>query len=201
MKRILVTILVGVLCISSLQAQKHFTFKGVEINGSIQYFSEKLKKEIPDLKKEYVDATGIYTGSFAGVRDCHIIMYPNVKGDTKMVVVAFPSTDDYGTLKSQYDKYCTLMTEKYGEPAASFEEYDGYVSETNDSRKMDLISQGKATITTHYELENGTITVLISKDAFSTIATALGNPRGAVLIYYNDAKNDNVDKKAEYDDL
>lgn len=194
MKRIIALFFTVALCIS-LSAQEHFKFKGVEINGSVSSFYNKLKQQIPDLKGIIEEGIGSYTGTFAN-KECTIICYPNSKGNVYMVAVVFPDERSWASIKSSFLDYCSILTEKYGTPIAKLRQFSSPYYE-GDGYEISAFHQDKATWVNMYETDNGSVTVGIKPG--STYKAA------SLILFYTDTANKNVEDQAKeravYDDL
>lgn len=194
MKRIIIFCFATVLCLS-LSAQEHFKFKGVEINGSVSSFYNKLKQQIPDLKGTIEDGAGAYTGTFAS-KECSIFCYPNAKGNVYLIAVLFPDDRSWTSVKNSFLDYCSILTEKYGTPTTKIRRfYSPY--EEGDGYEISAFHQDKATWVNMYDTDNGSVTVCIRPG--STYKAA------SLVLYYTDTINKNVEdqakEKAVYDDL
>lgn len=194
MKRCFVFVIATLLCLS-LSAQEHFKFKGVEINGSVSSFYNKLKQQIPDLKGTIEEGVGVYTGTFAS-KECSIFCYPNSKGNVYLIAVLFPDERTWSSVKSSFLDYCSVLTEKYGTPTSKLRKFSSPYEE-GDGYEISAFHQDKATWVNQYETENGSVTVGIrAGTTYKDIS---------LVLYYSDTKNkiveDQVKEQAVYDDL
>lgn len=189
--------------IKALFTKGHLTFKGIEIDGSLDDFYNKLKKEIPDLDGVIFDTGGLLKGTFAGKRGCTIILRANTENTVMNVGVTFPAKDSWNLLKDEYDDLCLNLKLKYGEPAATLNKYEPPFKE-GDGRELQGLLQQKVSLAQFFLVDNGYIQVSLIKaiSTESTIAEAMAKEsQGAVTIYYHDYKNNMTDEYAKYNDL
>lgn len=189
--------------IKSLFTKGHLTFKGIEINGSLDDFYKKIKQEIPDLDGAIFDTGGVLKGTFAGKRGCTIILRSNTNNIIKNVGVNFPSPKNWSLLKDEYDDICLNMMHKYGEPAVVLNKYEPPFKE-GDGRELEGLQEQKVLLGQFFFVDNGYIQVSIIKTIAtgSTLSDILGDEgQGNVTIYYHDYKNNMFDDFAKYNDL
>lgn len=185
MKKILITLCIIMLSFA-MRAQEHMTFMGIPIDGKISAFVQKLE----DKGFTYVN-TGygvtFLTGTFAGNRNCIILVGSSIKSLTVWkVVVAFPSKSSWESLKNEYQTMKSLYSRKYGEPdifeyfTSPYYEGDGY--------EMTALSTGKATYESFFKTNDGYIHLAI-KD---------GKYRGGyVTVGYEDGINVKIKSQEE----
>ena len=101
---------------------EHLEFKGVPIDGNIDYFVSELKKQgFEELHR--LDAGVIMTGKFTG-KDANIYILPSAKTRTVWKVSAqFGKDESWQDLKSYYFEYVKLYASKYGEPSSHYEPF------------------------------------------------------------------------------
>ena len=157
--------LILVIASVTMSAEGHMTFKGVELNGSLQEFVSKMETQGFTLKKYLDTANGaIMKGSFMGYSNCEIYIYttPNSK-IVRLVKVYLPEQENnWYSLKSDYTNSVEAFTNKYGKPkdqvnffSKPFDEGDGYEMTGVKSEKCNFIS--------FWELDKGIIIVEITK--------------------------------------
>ena len=195
MKRIILSLFALVVCFT-LYSQEHLKFKGIEMNGSVTYFCDQLKEQIPDLKGKIVEDHGMYTGSFAGVSGCSIIVYPNPLGDVRLVVVVFPEVTTWATLKSNYNELNATLQKKYGKASGYARKFETPY-EDGDGYELSALSLGKVSFGDVYTVDKGEIMILMNKGS--------NHNSGSVMVSYTDEINNNVEtskkQQAAYDDL
>ena len=124
MKRFLF-LMISILFAYSTYAQQeseHLTFKGVPIDGSLASFTAKLKAE--GFKMETIDGNAaLMRGDFSG-ETCDIAIYSTENArNVYRVMVVFPETSTWASLESDYNKYKSSLTKKYGKPTSSTEKF------------------------------------------------------------------------------
>jgi len=188
MKRI---VFVCLLALSlTVSAQEHLTFKGVEINGSLESFTQKLKaKGLTHLM--YNGNQTFLKGSFAGYDNCTIIASPNENGNVTKVMASFPAHSSWSTLYQNYSSIRDLLTRKYGEPALNDEIWQGYSVPTDDNSRMYEVRMDRAKFVSAWNTPNGEIDLMIKY---------VGGDCVVVLVYF-DAAGQEAALQSAYDDL
>ena len=185
MKKILITLCIIMLSFA-MRAQEHMTFMGIPIDGKISTFTQKLEdKGFTYVKAE--DGVTFLTGTFAGNRNCIILVGSSIKSLTVWkVVVAFPSKSSWESLKNEYQTMKSLYSRKYGEPNI----YEFFISPyyEGDGYEMTAISIGKA----HYE------SFFKTNDGYIHLAIKDGKYRsGYVTVEYEDGINVKIKSQEE----
>ena len=183
MKRIL-TIAVFIFSFMFVMAQtpnKHFTFKGIPITGTLESFAQKM--EAKGLKKIYSDKTRVYfKGEFAGYSDCEIYVYKAPKRNiVYQVVVFFPEKSSWANLEKEYYKFKGMLTNKYGKPASYSETFKKGKSAVSDFSKMLSLKEGNCNYATGWEVDNGSIQMYISPK--------IDTDKGIIILTYVDKIN------------
>ncbi len=166
-------------------AQEHLSFKGIQIEGSMTAFCQKLKaKGFSQLGRD--NNFTLFTGDFTG-RQANVGVASTDDGkNVHSVVVLFDKSEDWNTLVNTYDYYKALYIRKYGEPNACLE-YNPSKSDSNISLMYQL-GQGTVTYASEWNVIGGTIELLIEKVDYS---------KGMVVIKYRDSQN--VEAKIQKD--
>ena len=179
MKQILLLAVALFLSFGAMAQTQHFTFRDIPINGTVEEVGAKLK----ELGYTPTDSPSKYTGQFIG-EDCAIYLLDS--DYTKMVysiVAQFEPASRWSSLKADFREVKELCTSKYGKPTLSRESfsspyYDG------DGYEMTAVKVDKCNYVAQWKVENGEVTVLISKS-------------GSIAIYYTDKTNEELDEKAK----
>ena len=155
-------IAVSTLHAQDLEAQKsdtiqHMKFMGIEMGGDISSFVEKIKQK--GFKYESTLDGGIQAlnGSFAGVNNCTIMIYPNNKKNVYSASVIFPFADTWSALNTTYHKIKSMLIQKYGEPYSCTEEFDSFIESLDDIDKMLHIKMGRCNYSTSFLFNEGFI--------------------------------------------
>lgn len=174
-----------------MMGQEHMKFKGVEIDGSLSEMVTKLKtKGFTYLGAE--DGIAILQGDFAGYRDCQIVVLSMKEtGKVNAVAVAFPDREEWSSLKGDYDRLKSMLTEKYGEPSQVIEKFNKDYVPDNWFRFHYIISDG-ATWMSAFETLNGTIELYMNKVDYD---------KATVILKYYDKANTDVVRASAMDDL
>ena len=195
MKRLL-TIVAFIFSFMFVVAQtpnKHLTFMGIPITGTLENFAQKL--EAKGFEKKYSDKTSVeFEGEFAGYSGCTIHVFkirnPNI---VYQVAVCLPKKSSWANLEKEYYKLKGMLTNKYGEPSSHPETFKEGALTFNDAAKMSSLKEGNCDYWTGWKVDNG----IIILDIAPIIDTDDGNIR---LTYFNKI-NDALAKKAKEDDL
>ncbi len=170
---------------------KHILFKGIPVNGPINDFVSKLKTSGFTVFSSDNNSVSL-RGEFAGFQDCSIgVTSLKDKDLVSSVVVFLPKQDTWNLLSSSYFKLKSLLTEKYGTPFISKEEFEGF-SPNTDNEKMMYTRLGECKYKTFFRVEGGSISLGI---------TTGKNRECFVTLVYQDTANGLLEKKKAIDDL
>ena len=195
MKRLLtiVFLIFSFMFVMAQTPNKHLTFKGIPITGTVENFAQKMEakglKRIPSDKR-----WAAFVGEFAGYPKSLIFVYkiPN-RNIVHKVIVFLPPKNSWARLEEEYDKFKGMLTNKYGEPSWYSETFKEGKSAVSDFSKMLLLKEGNCDYWTQWEVENGDIKV--------DIAPIIDTDDGNIRIAYFDKINDALADKAKEDDL
>jgi len=189
MKKI-ISIIALVLCTLAVSAQtNHMKFKGIPMEGTLQNFTNKLKL------KGYTpmgikDGVSLLNGEFAGYKDCQIYAIADKSGMICKVAVIFPKMDRWSELESCYNKYKSMLTEKYGAPESCTEIFQNdYIDD--DNRRMHELKMDRCKYITDFVCDEGDIKLEISHESFTCFV---------ILSYFDKVNQDKLRKKI-MDDL
>lgn len=186
----LVTVLASFAQIKS-DSSKHLTFKGVPIDGTLSVYVSKMK-QTGFTHQSTNDGLAILEGEFASYKNCTVgVSTLKQKDLVSKIAVIFPDRDNWSTLSSNYFNLKELLTEKYGDPSKSIEEFQSYTP-TNDGSKMNQVMLGACKYYTVYETGKGTIQLSIEHN---------GTTKCFVSLAYFDKINSDTEKKQALDDL
>lgn len=166
-------------CSLSANAQEHFTFRDIPINGSEKEFGNKLL----EIGYEATAHPSAFTGKFIG-EDCTIFLLSSEY--TKSVYsigISFNSENRWITLKSTYNNIKEMYSEKYGKPSMSREYFDSPYYD-GDGYELSAVKQNKCNYISFWEMENGSISLAIHTDC-------------SIALLYSDKANKELDKKTK----
>lgn len=170
---------------------KHLTFKGVPIDGKLADYIIKMKKS-GFTHKGTKDGVAILEGDFASYKNCIVgVSTLKQKDLVSKIVVLFPDRETWSALSSNYFNLKELLTEKYGKPSESVEEFQSYTPE-DDGSKLTQVQLGACKYYTTYETEKGSIQLTIEHDDVRSCFVKLA---------YFDKLNGDTIKKQALDDL
>jgi hypothetical protein len=186
-------IILGIVAFTSMisfaqnQSSQHLSFKGVPIDGTLSQYVAKMKQSgFTMLGTE--DGIAILEGDFAGYKGCTIGV-GTLKGKdlVSKITVIFPKRNTWSTLYGNYASLKKMLTEKYGEPTESVEEFQSkYVND--DRNKMYAVKMDRCKYYAIYETEKGSIELSINHESY-------------VVLSYFDKINGDIIKAKALDDL
>ena len=174
-------------------ADGHLTFKGMEINGTLNAFSNQLTSK--GYKHVYTSDDGdakIFSGAFAGVEDCEIFVLatPNSHIVWK-VVVYLPKQTTWYALKSRYEDYKNSLTNKYGAPADDFHFFSSPYYE-GDGYELQALNGDKCDYAAYYDTDLGVISISLY---------GAGYGKGQVKIGYEDKVNTKLKNESKKESM
>lgn len=174
---------------------KHLTFKHIEIDGKAQKFIGRLSENGFKIAHNYNNENrgAILRGTFAGIKDCRIIVSGTAKSQIVWSVsVDFCFSNNWDFLKNFYFQYKNKLEMKYGIPKQCYEDFftvlwpDCY---EGDGHEIKDISTMSASYTSYFETIGGTVALWI-------YSTKL-EKNGYLRLQYIDAINSEVAKKED----
>lgn len=146
---------------SNTETNKHMTFKGVPIDGTLNEYVSKMKQSGFTLIGTE-DGVAMLEGDFASYKGCIIgVATLNGKDLVSKIAVIFPEQETWSSLSSNYYYLKELLTEKYGQPSEIVEKFDTYSEPVDDGDRMHEVKMDNCKYFTTYELENGSIQISI----------------------------------------
>lgn len=197
MKRLLSSLFFTIIVLNSFaqvkpDSSKHLSFKGIPINGTLADYVSNMKKS-GFTHKGTKDGVAILEGEFASYKSCIVgVSTLKQKDLVSKIAVMFPDRETWSSLSSNYFNLKELLSEKYGSPSESVEEFQSTTPD-DDGSKMILAELGSCKYYTTYETEKGTIQLSIEHDG--------GKTRCFVKLAYFDKINSETVKKQALDDL
>lgn len=195
MKRILIALLFIFSCIGAMaqNANEHFKFMGIPINGTLESFSQKLVAKGMKRQQGW-DNTGAFSGTFAGERNCEVYVnrIPS-RNIVYKVVVCLPSRDTWDWLEKDYNEFKRMLTSKYGEPYKCSESFKEGTYVGSDHLKISALKEGKCDYLSIWGMNEGLI--------FLDIFNGDGSPDCCVRLVYIDLINGTLADSSKQDDL
>jgi hypothetical protein len=191
----LIFVITTIVSLAQAQANKetsgHLTFKGVPIDGTLGEYTVKMEMSgFTQMSTE--DGVSILQGDFASYKNCVVgVATLKQKDLVNRITVIFPEQDTWSGLSSNYFSLQEMLTEKYGKPADSEEQFDGLVPR-DDNSKMHDVKMDRCKYYTTYETEKGSIQLSIEHDGFI---------RCYVQLSYYDKINGEIIRKNALGDL
>lgn len=197
MKKIL-AIIVSLICILPICAEGHMTFRGVEIDGTIEsvinqltaqgfenievnktemlesIFGEEAEKAEAILESllgpEVNENKGEMVGIFTGKKVTLNIIGTATSNTAMSIEVVYEPISQWSKLKSEYDQLSLLLADKYGAPKKDV------CDVCDEYNPVHEISMDRGSVYKTYQTEEGKITISISG-------------RSRIMISYTDAIN------------
>ena len=194
MKKIIILSIIGLftmMAIAQSQPYEHLAFKGVPIDGTLNEYVSKMQQSGFTLMGTN-DGAAMLQGDFAAYRGCTVVVATLKQKDlVSAITVIFPACNTWASLSSNYFSLKEMLTEKYGEPSESVENFQPNEPE-GDVFKITYVKLDDCKYHTTYETGKGRIGLTISHE-------------GAVSCYvtltYFDRINGEIIKAKAMDDL
>ncbi len=165
------------LSCSAFAQDEHFKFKGVEIDGTVESFSNELENV-----GFSIIAEGALEGTFAG-DDCSIYILTTKKGLVYGVCAVRSKKTNWTTLKRDFLTIKEGYIKKYGEPFSDVHKFTKPYYE-GDGYEMTAVRTNNVMYACSWIFDNGKITEMIFKE-------------GSVILYYTDKINDSIREAQE----
>lgn len=187
-------LLLAVILLSSIsysqETTNHLKFKGVPIDGSLFEFTSKMKAK----GFEYMgaeDGMAVFTGEFAGYKQCYIIA-KSLKSTNKVsqVAVAFGEYDTWSRLHNSYATLKSMLTQKYGSPTEEIEKFESSIEPTDDNDKLYEVQFNRCKYISLWEIENGNIELSIDHAKLDCIVKLIYTGKANYTDVYNSAIDD-----------
>jgi hypothetical protein len=131
-------------------------------------------------------------GDFASYKNCTVgVSTLKAKDLVSKIVVLFPEVENWSSLSTNYFNLKELLTEKYGHPSESREEFQSYTPD-NDGSKLIQVELGACQYYTFFETEKGSIQLSIEHEGVRSCFVKLA---------YFDKINSETIKKEALNDL
>lgn len=195
MKKI-ITLFTCIIISSALLAQtEHLKFKGIPIDGTLEKFSEALIEIGFELNEDSKEDEMFLIGDFAGYKDCRVYVSTLDNIDlVNFVSVAFPDRDSWSSLLRDYTSLKDMLTEKYGDPSDSVEDF--YNKEArSDSDMLFEIRTDNYDYHSVFNTDRGEIVLSVEHYTF------FFTEHYYVSIQYYDKMNSNIIKEHAIKDL
>lgn len=166
MKKIFLAIVATILSISAFSQSGHLTFKGIQIDGTLNQFVSNMKSA-GFFSAGQKDGTVVLKGDFAGYKGCYIIVSTLRNKDlVSRIVVMFPECSNWSILDGNYSKLKEMLTTKYGEPSESVEEFQNSYAGRNDDFKMHELKMDRCHYQTIFQTDKGYILLRLMHDNY-----------------------------------
>lgn len=164
--KIVLSFLIVILTTLSLNAQvkqdsivDKLKFNGVEIDGNIDKFVNKMKTK-GFIVKETKDNIVTMLGEFIG-KECRLYVIPTPKSKIVCKVAIFFGGGSWESLKREYNNVKDLFSKKYGKPSNEYEFFkDPYYE--GDGYELQALKNDKCVYASFYTPKGGAIMVEIS---------------------------------------
>ena len=193
MKKHLTLFLACLLFAGTVFAQQHLSFKGVPIDGSLKAYTDAMVKAGFHYEGTY-DGVDLLSGDFAGYKGCTIGVSTLKKCDVvSHIAVIFPNKETWSSVLNDYETLKSMLTQKYGYPSDSKEEFTDYIGKYDNYFVMEAIKGDKYNWYAIFSTELGDIELsIIEGTKYHTAAIRLS--------YYDKSNSEKV-RSAAMDDL
>ncbi|EKD31394.1 MAG: hypothetical protein ACD_77C00339G0001, partial [uncultured bacterium] len=146
------------------ETSDHLTFKGIPIDGPLNEYISKMKNGgFTHIVTE--SGVAMLKGDFAAYKNCFVgVSTLKQKDLVSKITVIFPEQDTWSSLSSNYFSLKELLTEKYGEPSESLEEFQSSLKQIDDNQKMYEVIFDRCKYYTTYKTDKGSIQLIIDHD-------------------------------------
>ena len=178
MKKI-VCVIFAITLFFGATAQKHLTFMGVPIDGTLDQFAKQVKgKGLTHVQR--VSDIDLYFGSFLGY-DCVVGAVPLEDKDLVYSVLAciFPF-EDWSTLQKTYLDVKKKLTAEYGTPTEVEEKF--LTTPRNDDERFKAVVDGKCSYKASYTTKLGEIdiSIIVNEDTGPTVIVQFTDKENAL---------------------
>ncbi|RZA02089.1 MAG: hypothetical protein EOP47_08345 [Sphingobacteriaceae bacterium] len=188
MKKRLIT-LVAILSTIASYAQTHLAFKGVPIDGKLSEYILRMKQN-GFTQMEAPVGGAIFKGDFASYKDCKVVVSTLKDKDlVSKITVTFPVQESWSALSSNYFNLKEMLTEKYGQPSESIENFSSR-EPRDDGAKMTYVHLDYCKYITTYKTDKGSIQLSIKNAPLGAYVT---------LAYIDKINGDIIRAKAKED--
>lgn len=156
------------------------SFNGITIGGKLSEFVSAMKEKGYTYVKATETGGAIMSGTLSGnIVELWISVTPKTKLVWKLSIY-FPENDSWYSMKSEYEKYKSALTEKYGTPDKTFEffkspYYDG------DGYEMTAVRVEKAVFSTYWIKNESNYAISLSITKFSQLRISYENVRNSSI--------------------
>ena len=193
MKTIILTITFAITTMFSIaQTSEHLSFKGVQIDGKLDEYVNKMKQNgFTHLGTQ--KGIAILNGDFAGYKNCNVGVSTLSQNDlVYKISVLLPEQDKWSGLSSNYFELKQMLIEKYGSPKEEVEKFDGNSQPKDDNSKMYQVKFDRCKYYSIWNTEKGEIQLSIDHNDSSSC--------NVKLLYLDKINGDKIKAKAK-DDL
>lgn len=176
----------------TVSAQEHLKFKGVPIDGTLKNYTNAMINAGFQYEGTQ-DGVAVLSGDFAGYKGCIVGVSTLQNCDVvSWIAVIFPEKDTWISVLGDYEHLKDMLTEKYGNPQKSKEEFTGYIGDYDNGMVMHALSKDEYVWFTSFSTELGEIELSIISSDYS---------KASVRLRYYDKINSEKVREAAMDDL
>ena len=191
-KYILSGIFSVITVLSFAQTERHLSFKGVPLEGTLNEYVAKMKQNGFTLIKTEEESAFLH-GDFAGYKSCIVgVSTLKQKDLVYKIAVIFPESDTWSSLSSNYFNLKDMLTEKYGDPAVEIEKFDTYSEPRDDRGRMHAVQFDNCKYQSIWSMEQGQIELSIDHQSVLSCYVR--------LLYFDKINGDKI-KSSAIDDL
>ncbi len=150
-------VLLNVSSFSLFGQDNHITFKGIPVDGTIKEFTVIMENNgFSFITESDRTLQAGFMGKFSG-EECIITAAFTPASKTVWSVSAhFPEDDSWYYLSTKYDRFKSLMEEKYGKPDTDFHFFSRPYKDM-DGHELDALYEKKCHYHCSFKVDNGTV--------------------------------------------
>lgn len=191
MKAKFLTTLFFLIGLMSFAQEKHLTFKGVPIDGTLDTYVSKMEQNGFTYLATNLKVVTL-RGDFAGYKNCILEVSTLWQKDlVHKIDVAFPFKETWSALFENYSNLKVMLTEKYGKPTEFVERFQGPHAIDDDRAKMSLAKIGNCKYYAIWKSEMGDIKLSIEQRNYQCF----------VQLSYSDKINSEIIREKAISDL
>lgn len=177
----------------AMEQSSHLKFKGVPIDGELDWFVERIKRKGFELVSPRNEDMLRLRGDFAGFKQCmiYVTTFDN-KDLVSQITVHFPVRDRWKNVYDDYKRLKEMLIEKYGRPVFYVERFVDSLGGSDEIYNMVAVRNGDCKYNTQFSKDEGDIILSIEPWTYTECF---------VQLVYKDKENDQTVRDAAIDDL
>lgn len=156
------------------------SFNGITIGGKLSEFVSAMKEKGYTYVKATETGGAIMSGTLSGnIVELWISVTPKTKVVWKLSIY-FPENDSWYSMKSEYEKYKSALTEKYGTPDKTFEFFRNPYYE-GDGYEMTAVKVEKAVYSSYWVKKDSNYAISLTITKYTQVRISYENLKNSDL--------------------